>query len=161
MIRRLLAMLTGSSGTLVIAAMVISAAGGAYVFHRQALIQKGYDTAMGEIRENENGRLREQLQETARLVGVVKGLTDEAKTQKQMVAQFRDGQRDAVQRLRDQEADFDKRVADASADALRRHAKTTDGDLGRCRADVERFGLEAVQCSIAAHTLKGFQDARP
>lgn len=160
-IRAALRLVTGNSTAIVVALMVASAAAGAYTFHRQALIQKGYDTAMGEIRENETDRLREQIQATARLVGVVKGLTDAADLQKQAIAGFRAGQRDAVQRLRDQKADFDERVTTATADALRRYAQATDGDLERARADVERYGLEAVQCSIAAHTLKGFEDARP
>lgn len=134
---------------------------GAAYSYRANLIQQGYDRAMGEVREAETDRLRELLKENARLVGVVKGLDDVAKKQKQDIADFRARQRDADQRMRDAKADFDKRLAAASAEALRRYAETVDGDLGRCTEDVERFAVEAAQCSIAAHALKAYVDALP
>lgn len=143
------------------AGLALALLAGAYWVHRVDLIQRGYDAAMAQVREAETDRLRELLRENSRLVGVVKGLQDVAAKQKQDIAAFRARQRADAQRLLDQQADFDQRLAAASAEALRRYAQVIDSDLGRCAEDVERFAVEAAQCSVAAHTLKNYIDARP
>lgn len=140
-------------------ALAIAAAG--FYAYRASLIQQGYDTAMAQVREAETDRLRELLRENSRLVGIVKGLQDVADKQKQDIAAFRARQRADAKRLRDQEADFGQRLAAASAEALRRYAQVIDSDLGRCAEDVERFAVEAAQCSVAAWTLKEYLDALP
>lgn len=140
-------------------ALAIAAAG--FYAYRASLIQQGYDTAMAQVREAETDRLRELLRENSRLVGVVKGLQDVADKQKQDIAAFRARQRADAQRLRDQEAEHQRRLAAASAEAVRGYATHLDGNLERCRGDVERFAAEAASCSTAAWTLKGYIDARP
>ncbi len=135
-------------------------AGGAY-WYRGQLIQQGYDTAMGEVRVVQHELALKQIRETDRLYAVINTLKDQADVQKKTVADFRADQLVAAQRMRNQKADFDARVSTAGAEALRGYAQATDADLERARADVERYGLEAVNCSIAAHTLKGFVDAQP
>ena len=52
------------------------------------------------------------------------------------------------------------RLAAASAEAVRKHAKELDSHLGRCTEDVERFAVEAAQCSGAAHTLNDYINLR-
>lgn len=134
---------------------------GAYWAHRSSLIQQGYDAAMTEVQLAQADLQRELIRERSRLITVIQGLHHDQDTQRKALAQFRDRQRAADQRLLDAQADFDRRLAAASAEALRRYAQAVDGDLGRCESDVERFAHEAAQCSIAAHTLKGYVDALP
>lgn len=141
------------------AALAVVAAGA--FWYRGELIQTGYDTAMSEVREAQADRLREQINETSRLVGVVKGLQDDAQKQRESIDGFRDRERLAAQRLRDQEIDHQRRLASASAEALRIYAASIDGNLERCRADVERFAAEAARGSVAAYELKGYVDALP
>lgn len=141
------------------AALAVVAAGA--FWYRGELIQTGYDRAMAEVQVAQADRLREQINETSRLVGVVKGLQDDAQKQQASIDGFRDRERLAAQRLRDQEVDHQRRLAAASAEALRRYAASIDGDLDRCRADVERFAQEAARGSVAAHTLKNYLDALP
>jgi len=145
--------------TLAAAAVAVVAAGA--FWYRAELIQSGYDTAMTEVQIAQADRLREQINETSRLVGVVKGLQDDAQKQRASIDGFRDRERVAAQRLRDQEADHRVRLAAASAEALRIYAASIDGNLERCRADVERFAEEAARGSIAAWTLKEYLDALP
>lgn len=145
--------------TLAAAALAVAAAG--FYAYRGSLIQQGYDTAMAQVREAETDRLRELLKENSRLVGVVKGLQDVADKQKQDIAAFRARQRADAQRLRDQEADHQRRLAAASAEASRRYAAHLDGHLDECRGVVADLAAEAASCSTAAHTLKGYIDARP
>ncbi len=109
--------------------------------------------------EQEAQRLRESLREVSRLVTVHKETQDAYTLQRGQVLALRDRLRAADQRLRDQQAEHDTRIAAAGADGLRRYATAVSGDFGRCRADVERFGLEAAACSAAAHALKANLDA--
>ena len=109
--------------------------------------------------EQEAGRLREALREVARLVTVTKETQDVYNQERSLVLALRDRLRAAGQRLLDQQAEHDARIAAAGADGLRRYATAVGADLGRCRADVERFGLEAAACSAAAHALKANLDA--
>lgn len=142
------------------AALLAALLAGAY-WYRGELVQTGYDQAMTEVQIAQAERLREQAKETSRLVGVVKGLQDDAQKQQSNIDGFRDRERLAAQRLRDQEADHRARLAAASAEALRIYAASIDGNLERCRADVERFAQEAARGSVAAHTLKNYVDALP
>lgn len=143
-----------------IAAGLIALVAAGYAAHRSSLIELGYQRGLGEIREAQNERLRESLKETSRLLGLVKGLQDEYQASQREVDALRERLLgvDAQQRLREQEHQRDLRIASASAESLRRYAKTIDGYLGGCRADLARFGLEATKCSVAAHTLKGYID---
>lgn len=109
--------------------------------------------------EEEGERLRETLRELSRLTTVTQETQDAYNHQRGQVLALRDRLRTAEQRLRDEQAQLDARIAAASADGLRRYATAVSGDLGRCRADVERFGLEAAACSAAAHALKANLDA--
>ena len=142
------------------AALVAALLSGAY-WYRGELIQTGYDQAMTEVQIAQADRLREQISETSRLVGVVKGLQDDAQKQQASIDGFRDRERLAAQRLRDQEAQHRARLAAASAEALRIYAASIDGNLERCRADVERFAQEAARGSVAADTLKRYIDSLP
>lgn len=132
-----------------------------YTQHRAGLIQDGYDSAMRDVQDREDERLREQVRETGRLVGLVQGLNNEAiDLTKQADALRR--QRDHAERLfAAKDRDFQRDLANASANAVREYAKATDGNLTRCRQDLERFTAEAITGSIAAHTLKKFADERP
>lgn len=141
------------------AALAVVAAGA--LWYRGELIQTGYDQAISEVREAQADRLREQINETSRLVGVVKGLQDDAQKQRESIDGFRDRERLAADKLRAQEADHQRRLASASTEALRLYAASIDGNLERCRADVERFAAEAAAGSIAAHALKQYIDAIP
>ncbi len=141
------------------AALALVAAGA--FWYRGELIQTGYDRAMGKVQVAQAERLREQISETSRLVGVVKGLQDDAQKQQASIDGFRDRERLAAARLRDQEADHQRRLAAASAEAVRIYATAVDGNLERCRADVKRFAEEAARGSVAAHTLKNYLDALP
>lgn len=87
--------------TLAAAAVAVVAAGA--FWYRGELIQSGYDTAMAEVQIAQADRLREQINETSRLVGVVKGLQDDAQKQRASIDGFRDRERVAAARLRDQE----------------------------------------------------------
>lgn len=145
--------------TLAAAAVAVVAAGA--FWYRGELIQTGYDTAMAEVQVAQTDRLREQINETSRLVGVVKGLQDDAQKQRASIDGFRDRERVAAARLRDQEIEHSRRLAAASSEALRIYAASIDGNLERCRADVERFAAEAARGSVAAHALKNYVEALP
>lgn len=109
--------------------------------------------------ERESDRLREALREISRLVPLIKGAQDAYNQQIGQVVALRKRLRDADQRLLDQQAEHSSAIAAAGADGLRRYAQATRADLERCRADVERFGLEAAAGSAAAHALKANLDA--
>jgi len=109
--------------------------------------------------EQEADRLREALREVSRLTTFVKGAQDAYEQQRGQVVALRDRLRAADQRLRDQQAEHASAIAAAGADGLRRYAQATRADLERCRADVERFGLEAAAGAAAAHALKANLDA--
>lgn len=109
--------------------------------------------------QQENDRLREALREVSRLTTAIKGAQDAYDLQRGQVVALRDRLRAADQRLRDQQAEHASAIAAAGADGLRRYAQATRADLERCRADVERFGLEAASSSAAAHALKANLDA--
>jgi len=109
--------------------------------------------------QQEGERLREALREVSRLTTVVKGAQDAYDQQRGQVVALRDRLRAANQRLRDQQAEHVSAIAAAGADGLRRYAQATRADLERCRADVERFGLEAASGAAAAHALKANLDA--
>jgi len=140
------------------AALVVAVGAGAWAY-RAHLIQTGYDRAVTELREQQTDRLREQMAETSRLIGVVNGLNDDLKTSQKTVASFAARQRAAADQWVREQADFERRAAAASAESLRRYAQATDGNLERCRADVARFAGEAATASAAAHALNKNLDA--
>jgi len=142
------------------AALVAMALAGAYAY-RSSLIQMGYDQAMAQVKEAETDRLRELLRENSRLVGVVEKLNAQAEKQKQDIAAFRARQRVDSDKLRDQEANHQLRLAAASAQAVRNYATHLDGNLERCRSDVERFSSEAASCSVAAHQMNDYLKELP
>lgn len=109
--------------------------------------------------EQEADRLREALREVSRLTTAIQGAQDAYDQQRGQVVALRDRLRAADQRLRDQQAEHASAIAAAGADGLRRYAQATRSDLERCRADVERFGLEAAAGAAAAHALKASLDA--
>ena len=109
--------------------------------------------------EQESDRLREALREVSRLTTAIKGAQDAYDQQRGQVVALRDLLRAADQRLRDQQDEHASAIAAAGADGLRRYAQATRADIERCRADVERFGLEAASSSAAAHALKANLDA--
>lgn len=109
--------------------------------------------------EQEADRLREALREVSRLTTAIKGAQDAYDQQRGQVVALRDRLRAADQRLRDQQAEHASSIAAAGADGLRRYAQATRADLERCRADVERFGLEAAAGAAAAHALMANLDA--
>lgn len=138
-----------------IGAVVLAALAGAYAVHRNDLIDMGYDKRVAEEREADNERLRESLREVARLTDEVKGAQDAYNASQIAFNALRDRLVGVVaeQRLRDQAADRDRRLATANAESLREYGATIDGHLGRCRADLARFGLEAVQCAATVEAL--------
>jgi len=129
-----------------------------YYEHRAGLLQQGYDTAMRDVQDREDERLREQVRETGRLIGLVEGLNDEAKKLRGQADEFAGRWRNAERLYADQESDFQRKLADSSAQAVRDYAQASDRNLERCRQDVARFAGEAATGSIAAHTLSGFID---
>lgn len=132
-----------------------------YYEHRQSLLQQGYDTAMVEVQDREDARLREQVKETGRLVGLVERLNDDAKKLRGQVDEFAGRWRHAERLHADQEGDFQRKLANARTEAVRDYAQASDRNLERCRQDVARFSGEAATGSIAAHTLKNFIDQGP
>ena len=151
MITRLLDVVPGWVWALLCAGLAASSA----VNHQRLAHER---SAHAETRtahaEAEAAALREIQRELARQIQLVQGAQDAYQTQRQAVLALRDRLRDADQRLRDQQTDLDARIAAASAEGLRRYAAAAGGDLARCRADVERVGLEAAACAAAAHALK-------
>lgn len=139
------------------------AAGAAYVYveHRSTLIQSGYDSAMRDVQDREDVRLREQVRETGRLIGEVERLNNEEKAMRREVDAFAGRWRDAERLYAAQDGDFQRKLANASAAAVRKYATASDGNLERCRQDLGRFAREAAEGSIAAWTLKQFVDRGP
>lgn len=131
-----------------------------YMQHRAGLIQTGYDAAMRDVQDREDTRLREQVRETGRLVGLVKGLNDEAIALTKQADDLRASWRNAERMYADQESDFQRKLANASTSAVREYAKASDGNLERCRQDLARFAGEAITGSIAAYAMKKFIDER-
>lgn len=140
-------------------ALVLAALAGMYLAHRSQLIQQGYDTAMGEVRDAQSQRLREALRETSRLIGVVKGVQDVYARQGADLEAVRARLRAADDRVRQQKADFAHRVAAATAASLRDYAQASEDNFERSRKHVERFGLEAAGCARTAEALKANLDA--
>lgn len=138
------------------AALAVALAAGGYAY-RAHLIGIGYSRAQTELQAQQSERLREQLKETSRLVGIVKEAQDAYTEQMASVEGFRDRARAAERRLREQAADLDRRIATASAASLRGYAQASERNLDGLRADVERFGLEAASCSATAYALKAAQ----
>lgn len=138
-----------------IGAVALALLAGAYTVHRNDLIDMGYDKRVAEESEARNDRLREMMRETARLTEAVKGAQDAYNASQVAFNALRDRLVGvlAEQRLRDQAADRDRRLATANAESLRQYGATIDGHLGRCRADLARFGLEAVQCAATVEAL--------
>ena len=141
--------------------VIAGAAVFAYTQHRSTLIQSGYDAAMRDVQDREDTRLREQVRETGRLVGLVQELNNEAVNLTKHADALRRQWSDAERLLADQEGDFQRRLANASVKAVREYAKASDRNLEGCRRDLGRFAQEAAAGSIAAHTLNNFVDARP
>lgn len=140
---------------------VAAAVAWGYNVHRTDLMQQGYDKAMTEVQDREDARLREQIRETARLIGVVEGLNREHQDLRGQIDRFASRWADA-QRLHDaQERDFERLIAAASSEAVRRYAQASDRNLERCRQDVARFSREAAEGSAAAYALKGYVDSVP
>jgi len=142
------------------AVLCASAIGTSCIHNHNYQVEKGrHAQTRADHAELEAERLREALREVARLVTVTKETQDVYNQERSQVLALRGRLRAAGQRLLDQQAEHDARIAAAGADGLRRYATAAGADLGRCRADVERFGLEAAACSAAAHALKANLDA--
>lgn len=141
--------------------VIAGAAVWAYTEHRQSLIQQGYDSAMRDVQDREDTRLREQVRETGRLTGEVERLNNEARALQGQVDLFAGRWRDAERLFADQESDFQRKLANASAEAVRKYAQASDRNLERCRQELGRFAKEAAAGSIAAWTLKNYIDAGP
>lgn len=139
--------------------VLAGAAAWGYHNHRVGLIQQGYNTAMNEVQDREDARLREQTRETARLTGVVEGLNREHQEMRGEIDRFNSRWADAQRLHNAQERDFERRLAAAGAEAVRRYAQASDRNLERCRQDVARFSREAAEGSAAAWTLKGYVDS--
>ncbi|WP_288077877.1 hypothetical protein [Pseudomonas sp.] len=145
-----------------IAALLLAAAvaGGATAWksHKNGLIEQGRAEVRAEYQAAENAAQRESLREIARLTTVNKEIQDELNAiEAQAVGLER--ARSAALRLRDK-AQRNAAIAAASTGALREHAARAEDDLERSDADVERFGLEAVRASAAAHALSATLQAR-
>lgn len=137
-----------------------SAIGTSCVHNHRFEVEKGrHAQTRANHAEQDVERLREALREVSRLVTANQENQDAYNQERSQVLALRDRLRAAGQRLRDQQAEHDARIAAAGADGLRRYATAVGADLGRCRADIERFGLEAAACSAAAHALKANLDA--
>ena len=129
----------------------------AYLWHTSKV-----DDAFKAGRAHEQNLIRgaqtEQAQADAEMIARLttrnKELQDEILKQNGALDAFNRRQRE-LERMRQQ--DRDRLLADiaaASADAVRRYAETTAGHLEGCRADVERFGSEAVRGAVAAYALR-------
>jgi len=155
-----LAFLGPRTAKLAIGATLVGALGVTYWVHRNTLLETGREEVRADLRVAENARLREALRETARLTDELGKANDEYTQAKAQVDGLRVRLRAGDQRLREQAAAFERDVAAAGADGLRRYATASERNLLGCRADLERFGLEAASCSAAAHALKRELDAR-
>lgn len=135
-------------------AAIVLALGLGYWTHRAALLQAGEERAVERLREEENTRLRESLRELARLTGRLGEIDRDYRNAIAEAGWLRERLRDADDRLQSELAAFAANVDRAAAAELRRYATASDGNLSRCRADVARFGDEAIRSSAAAHALK-------
>lgn len=148
--------LLGSRAGLQLAAgaAIVAALGAGYWLHRGALLQAGEQRAVERLRAEENDRLRETLRELARLSGRFGEINREYTDVLAEADWLRARLRDADDRLQRDQATFLANVDRASAERLRQYAAVADGNLSRCRADVARFGDEAIRSSAAAYALR-------
>lgn len=136
--------------------IAVLAAGAAWGFvqYRDGLIQRGYDTAMSEVREQQDEARRKHAKEREDLLARIKKLEADDEINKKLVGDFLARNDDLAGKLRAQQADFDKRLERASAAAVRDYAKAIDSNLEGVRGHLARFAAEAASCSGTAHTLK-------
>lgn len=153
-------LMSSSVRKMALGAAIVAALGVAYAAHRAQLLRAGEARAEARYAAAENERLAAALAEVARLNQEVERINHDYRKNLAAADALRERLRAADERLRDERAAFAGRVAAASAEALRRYAEVADDNLSRCRADVARFGEEAVRGSAAAHALKSELDAR-
>ncbi len=149
--------------TLAAAAGAIVIAGAVWTWNgkKQEWRQAGYDQAITEVEAKQADIDRELRKERSRLISFIQELEREDAKNDKLVAAFRARNAAAAQRLRDQEREFDAKLQRASAEAVREYAKAVDGNLERCRSDLDRFASEAASCSGTAWTLKNYIDTLP
>ena len=131
----------------------------AYAWHRNALIDSGYEKAMAEVREAESESLREQSREISRLLKVNNEAQLTWNTSTAALQRSIDRLSVHERWLRDQNAGLKRRLQESDSKAVIAYAEAVSGNYARLREDTVRFGREAAQCAATAHALKTANDA--
>lgn len=126
--------------------------------YNNSLRDQGREEIRAEWQASINTALIERNREISRLITVNKGIQDELNAVEVAVADLARDRARALS-LRDKAA-RNSAIANAATGALRDHAARAEDDLDRSQEDVERFGLEAVRASSAAHALNATLRAR-
>ena len=122
--------------------------------YRSSLIQDGYDKAVAEYRIAETV-LKDKHKEDIRLLSLKNTeLENENTKKKSEVSSYRSKFVAASERLRQQNANLGARIEEAACEGVRGYAKELSDNFAGCRSHVERLGLEAASCSVAAEALK-------
>jgi hypothetical protein len=137
-------------GYAVLALAVVSGS----VFYRSSLIQQGYDRAVSEYKKEETTLVEKHQKVVSELLEKNKELENENAKSKSEVSIYRRKFAVASERLRQQNANLSARIEEAACEGVRGYAKELSDNFAGCRSHVERLGLEAASCSVAAEALK-------
>jgi hypothetical protein len=122
--------------------------------YRSSLIQDGYDKAVAEYKKSEDDLKRQHEKDVIKLADKNKELENENTKKKSEVSSYRSKFVAASERLRQQNANLGARIEEAACEGVRGYAKELSDNFAGCRSHVERLGLEAASCSVAAEALK-------
>ena len=122
--------------------------------YRSSLIQDGYDKAVAEYKKSEDDLKRQHEKDVIKLADKNKELENENTKKKLEVSGYRSKFVAASERLRQQNANLGARIEEAACEGVRGYAKELSDNFAGCRSHVERLGLEAASCSVAAEALK-------
>ena len=122
--------------------------------YRSSLIQDGYDKAVAEYKKSEDDLKRQHEKDVIKLADKNKELENENTKKKSEVSSYRSKFVAASERLRQQNANLGARIEEATCEGVRGYAKELSDNFAGCRSHVERLGLEAASCSVAAEALK-------
>jgi predicted RNase H-like nuclease (RuvC/YqgF family) len=122
--------------------------------YRESLIQSGYDKAVADYKVAESALKLEHEEDLKRLAAKNTELENENAKKKSEVASYRSKFAAVSERLRQQNANLSARIEEASCEGVRRYAEEVSDNFAGCRSHVERLGLEAASCSVAAEALR-------
>ena len=142
-----------------LSAVVLALLATSFAGYRSHLIDEGYNKAVAEYREAEKTLQEKHDKEVSALQLKTQELKNAHKEKSNEVNDYRIKFSAVSQRLREQQADSDRRVEEASCGSIREYANAVTRNFEEARSHVERLGLEAASCAVAAETLKSALDA--